>query len=58
MKMMAIAPHLDVYLPYVIHKASDIVKTGVGYCFIHSKAMREPDVGVEQSVPHLLFLIP
>nr|DAQ42363.1 MAG TPA: hypothetical protein [Caudoviricetes sp.] len=35
MKMMAIAPTLDIYLPYVC-KVS-IYRLVWGYCFIHSK---------------------
>ena len=37
--MIAIAPTLDIYLPYVC-KVS-IYRLVWGYCFIHAKAMRE-----------------
>lgn len=54
MKMVAIAPTLDIYLPYVC-KVS-IYRLVWGYCFIHAKAMREAILQDKTNiVPRTLF---
>ena len=53
MKMIAVAPHHWFVQPLV----ALYITFGVGYCFIHAKAMREAILQDKNNkFPHLIFL--
>ncbi len=52
MKMIALAPHHWFVLPVV----APYITFGVGYCFIHAKAMREAILQDKAISSHTLFI--